>query len=66
MNCGCMNSIAKQAQSHHGCCCGSQKALGHGLWSKKKKIRVLEARLKELNEQKTDLEDLIEEIKGDS
>jgi prefoldin subunit 5 len=34
------------------------------LWSTKKKIRFLEDRLKDLNEEKSDLQELIDELKG--
>lgn len=63
MECGCSNGKQQVDPSHHGCGCGGQGVQNHPLWSKKKKIRFLETRLQELNEQKTDIEELIEELK---
>lgn len=64
-----MNCLMKHAHdSQHsgtGCCCGGQNSpLNNAMWSSKKKVRYLENRLKELNEQKSDIQELIEEIKG--
>ena len=66
-----MNCHGKQGSSHHkqagnGCCCigGHQFSLDNQMWSKKKKVRFLESRLKELNEEKSDLQELIDELKS--
>lgn len=66
MHCGCQQPVEMAHQSHH-CCCGGHQSLragfGSGMWSKKKKIRILEEKLQVLNEQKSDLQELIDELK---
>lgn len=66
-----MNCHTKHGSSHHrhagnGCCCGGGRhsPLGNHMWSTKKKIRFLEDRLKELNTEKSDLQELIDELKA--
>ncbi len=66
MPCGCMNPTNRPAQSQNGCGCGGHPAQRVDMLSRKKKIRILDARLKDLNEQKSDLEELIEELKEKS
>ena len=67
MNCGCSNHSTHQSHphvNHQGCGCGGHAGKSMGMWSTKKKIRFLEGRLEELNEQKTDIKDLIDELKS--
>ncbi len=62
MNCGCESSMERHHSRHQmGCCCSGNH--GFPVWSRKKKIRTLEAKLEKLNDQKRDLEELIDEIK---
>ncbi len=67
MHCEHRHGSYGQRQISHGCCCGSQGQWQQsGMWSKKKKIRFLEAQLKDLNDQKTNIEELVEELSGKS
>ncbi len=61
----CKNKHGSHSQTSHGCCCGNQNQRGE-MWSKKKKIRFLEAQLQDLNDQKINVEELIEELGGKS
>lgn len=66
MNCHGKHRSSHQKQTENGCCCigGQQFSLNNQMWSTKKKVRFLENRLEEINEEKSDLQELIDELKS--
>ena len=63
MQCRHMKSTIALDQAHTGCCCEEQKMQDRAHLSREKRIMYLEAHLRCLNDQKTDLEELIRELK---
>ncbi len=56
-----------KTQSDHGCSCGcgGPVSFGPALWSRKKRIRMVENSIECMQSQLKDLEELLQELKAD-